>query len=323
MIKSQNTGQKGINLMTKLSRVKTLNVRIQRINMPQLRWPLRLILYLVTIIMAVITIVFVYLETIDSALTSMVYSLAAVIMALSVYYLYHDINYVVYEKLKVRLKRIPFTNRLAADYRYRTVVFTYTSLSVNLIYALANGIYGYVNRSIWFGALSAYYIVLSIMRYITVRFDWRSSRASSAYQVKRKESFVLRNCGVLFILLTIALGAAVIQMVYSNKAHSYPGSLIFAVAAYTFYKTIMSVINVVKAGKLKSPLLMTIRHIGYADAVVSMLSLQTAMFVSFGSKDTGIQRQLNGSVGGIVCLMIFIMGIHMIYSANRQRERSS
>jgi hypothetical protein len=296
---------------------------MQRINLPQLRWTLRLLLYAVTIIMAVITILMVYFETLDTVLTSLVYFLAAVIMALSLYYLYHDIYYVINEKLIIGLKHNPFTNRMVKDYRYRTVVFTYTSLSVNLIYALANGIYGYRNHSIWFGALSAYYIVLSIMRFITVQFEWRSPRASGTQQVKRKEWFVLRNCGILFILLTIALGAAVIQMVYSNRAHSYPGSLIFAVAAYTFYKTIMSIINMIKVGKLKSPLLITIRHIGYADAVVSMLSLQTAMFVSFGSKDSGIQRQLNGSVGGIVCLMIFIMGIHMIYSARRQRERSS
>ncbi|MDF2514409.1 MAG: hypothetical protein K0S04_4275, partial [Herbinix sp.] len=149
MIKSQITVQKRRNLMAKLSRVKSVNIRMQRINLPQLRWTLRLLLYAVTIIMAVITILMVYFETLDTVLTSLVYFLAAVIMALSLYYLYHDIYYVINEKLIIGLKHNPFTNRMVKDYRYRTVVFTYTSLSVNLIYALANGIYGYRNHSIW------------------------------------------------------------------------------------------------------------------------------------------------------------------------------
>jgi len=66
---------------------------------------------------------------------------------------------------------------------------------------------------------------------------------------------------------------------------------------------------------------MTIRDIGYADALVSLLSLQTAMFVSFGSDDTLSRQMMNSITGGGACLMIFVMGIYMIYSAQMQKKK--
>ena len=158
------------------------------------------------------------------------------------------------------------------------------------------------------------------MRFILVQYDWKNSAIEKTTEIKQRELSVYQNCGILFLVLTAALLAAVVQMVYLDKSHSYPGTLIFAVAAYTFYKIIIAIVNRVKAGRLKSPLLLTIRDIGYADAVVSLLSLQTAMFVSFGSEEQVSRRIMNSMTGGAVCVMIFIMGIYMIFSAGKQKN---
>ena len=69
------------------------------------------------------------------------------------------------------------------------------------------------------------------------------------------------------------LDGAVVLLVHNEGGKSYPGTLVLAVGAYTFYKIIMSVIHMVKAKRLKSPLLVAVRNIGYVDALVSMLSL--------------------------------------------------
>lgn len=97
--------------------------------------------------------------------------------------------------------------------------------------------------------------------------------------------------------------------------------MIFVVAMYTFYKVIISVVNMVRARKMKSPLLVIIRNIGYADALVSLLSLQTAMFASFGENSNINPQVMNAITGTCVCIMILVIGIYMIYSSGRQLKR--
>ena len=80
---------------------------------------------------------------------------------------------------------------------------------------------------------------------------------------------------------------------------------------------IAAVINVVKAGKLKSPLLMAIRSIGYVNACVSLLFLQTAMFASFGEGIAEVEIQMNGMTGIVVCLMVLAVGSHCVVSSGK------
>lgn len=296
------------------------NRKIPRLNLPKLKWPLRLLLYILTVIFSLLSMIIVDVDNVTIAISSIIYAIAACGIGLSGCYLYQDLTYGINKKLKAGIEANAFTNRFTKDYRYRTVLFTYSSLAFNLIFALTNGIFGVIYDSIWFGSMSAYYIVLSIMRFILVQYDWKNSAIEKTPEIKQRELSVYQNCGILFLVLTAALLAAVVQMVYLDKSHSYPGTLIFAVAAYTFYKIIIAIVNRVKAGRLKSPLLLTIRDIGYADAVVSLLSLQTAMFVSFGSEEQVSRRIMNSMTGGAVCVMIFIMGIYMIFSAGKQKN---
>jgi hypothetical protein len=296
------------------------NRKLPKVNLPKIKWPLRLLLYVITVIFSLLSMIIVYFNSVAIAISSIIYAIAACGIGLSGCYLYQDLTYGINEKLKTGIEANPFANRITKDYQYRTVLSTYSSLIFNLVFALSNGIFGVIYDSVWFGSLSAYYIVLSIMRFIVVQYDRKNSKIEKTQKMKQKELSVYQNCGILFLLLTVALGAAVMQMVYLDKSHSYPGTLIFAVAAYTFYKIIIAIINKVKAGRLKSPLLMTIRDVGYADALVSMLSLQTAMFVSFGSGEQVNRRIMNSMTGGAVCMMIFIMGVYMIVTAQKQKS---
>lgn len=88
---------------------------------------------------------------------------------------------------------------------------------------------------------------------------------------------VYRTGGILLIVLTLALSAAVVQMVYANRAFEYAGLMIYASAAYAFYKIIMALYNLVKARKQSDFKIRAVRNINFADAAVSVLALQTAM----------------------------------------------
>lgn len=279
--------------------------------LPAIRWSLRVLLYMITLCLGVLSIAVSYYGVLYIAISSMIYASAAVALALSSIYLYRDIQYGIQEHLRPSIEAKPLANRIMKDYEYRTVLTTYLSLGLNLIYALTNGWFGIKYHSIWFGSLSGYYMVLSSMRFILVQYDRKPSTKESNWRVYRVS-------GILLILLSIALGVAVIQMVYGGKTYSYPNLLIYAVAAYTFYKIILSVINMIKAGKLKAPIVMAIRNIGHADALVSLLALQTAMFEAFGYSETINKAWMNSFTGGIACLSVFVIGLSMILKARKR-----
>ena len=66
----------------------------------------------------------------------------------------------------------------------------------------------------------------------------------------------------------------------------------------------------------------TIRNIGAADALVSMVTLQAAMFASFQDKNSLNTNQTNAITGLSVCILISILGISMIWYAWKKKKES-
>ena len=90
-------------------------------------------------------------------------------------------------------------------------------------------------------------------------------------------------------------------------------------AAYTFTAFTMAIINMVKYRKYHSPILSAVKQISFASALVSMLSLETAMLAAFGdTTDSGFSRIMTASTGACVCSIILIMAICMIAHSTKQ-----
>ena len=292
-----------------------------KVRLPRVGWQLRVLIYFLTVVMSALSLLAVCFDIVNDIMTIIIYVTAAIGCVFTCCYLYQDLGYGIKEKVKPGLAANPLTNRLTKDYRYRTVLFSCSSLVLNLFLALSNGVYGIMYHSVWFGALSGYYIILSFMRFLAVEYERRHGGAEASQSLKRKELYAFRNSGILFLVLTAALLVSVLQMSLFGQVRSYPGTLIFAVAAYTFYKIGIAVYHMFKVGKMKSPLLRMIRNINYADAIVSLVSLQTAMMALFGSEAGTESKWLNLLTGGVVCFMIFVMGTYMIRSATKQLRK--
>lgn len=80
-----------------------------------------------------------------------------------------------------------------------------------------------------------------------------------------------------------------------------------SIAAYTFCKVIIAIVNAVKIAKHKSPLLATIRNITCADAAASILSLQRSMLVSFKGMSNSDIILMNTLTGVFICLFVFML----------------
>lgn len=283
-----------------------------------LRLRYRILLYFVTIVCIALALLnaafacFPYLAGITF------YALAAITLTVSCYDIIIHIRQDIREVIKPAIAANPYANKATTDYRWRTILLAVPGMVSNIIFAAFNGAIGITSQSAWFGTLSAYYILLSIMRAGIVRQERKIAAIKEKKNHMKQELSVYRRNSVLFMFMAVVLAGAVILLLNSQGGKNYPGITIYAVATYTFYKIIMSTIQVLKVGKQKSPILSITRRIGYIDACVSILTLQTAMFASFADGEEEFIKMMNGITGCVVCLMVLGLGIQGIYSTKME-----
>lgn len=207
---------------------------------------------------------------------------------------------------------------LKGDYRLLTVVFSLPGLSMGVIFAVLNIGIAVYSHSGWHGALATYYMFMFAMRLIAAIYAKSIYLDHQSHAQMLREWKVYRTCGILLTIMSVALLGAVVALVKSGGGKRYPGFLIYAVAAYTFYKLIMSLISVVRAHREHSPLAMALRCIGHSEALVSLLSLQTAMFATFGSGSREYVVRMNGLTGVAVCLIALAIGLYMVQAGKKK-----
>lgn len=192
------------------------------------------------------------------------------------------------------------------------------SVAANGGYALLQLGLGILNRSVWYYALSAYYGLLLLMRCTLLLKMGRNSLG----QDLRSEYRLFLGCGGVLAAMNAALAVIVSYMVWQNRGFTHHPITTIAMAAYTFYTLTMAVINVVRCRRYNSPVLSAAKAISLAAALVSMLSLETAMLNAFGSGDDGdFRRVMLASSGGVVCLAVLTMGLYMMVRAAKELGR--
>ena len=163
--------------------------------------------------------------------------------------------------------------------------------------------------------MAVYYSLLGGMRFFSVSSKRRADLEPDREAAFQKEMAVMKRDGMILLLVTGALGAIIFLKIVRNAVTPYSTVLAIATAAYTFYKIIFAVWNMRKVRKLGSPILTAIRNVAFADALVSLFSLQVLMFVSFESKESGSYDKLMNSVTGMaVCLSVVILGLRMVFA---------
>ena len=206
-----------------------------------------------------------------------------------------------------KLRSTSLGNRLLGDAVFRSEITLHGGLIVNILYAALNLISGIRYRSTWFIALAFYYALLSVMRAVLVRYVHRRAVGQDI----PAELMRYRACGIILLLMNQALVGIIVYMVTQDRGFSYPGLMIYAMAMYAFYITITATINVVKFRKRGSPLLSAAKVISLTAALVSMLSLETAMLARFGSDDPEFRRIRLAASGGVVCAVVLTMAVYM------------
>lgn len=279
-----------------------------------------LIVYLLAVGAAAFPVIQVQKGILPQIAGILVYIFAAVSLTAACICLYNDLRNGVIEKLLMTVKKTSFGAQFLEDYTFRTILATMPSFIINVAYTVYNGVIGIVNQSSWFITMAVYYSLLGVMRYHAVNAGRKISRMKNQKLIRKKELAVIKTDGLLLLLLNLALSGVVLLTIAKGRAKAYSEIMAISIAAYTFYKTTMAVINMVKVRKMQSPILITIRNIGVADALVSMLTLQTTMLASFQNTSNLDVNRMNALTGMAVCILIALLGISMIYYASKRKE---
>ena len=213
-----------------------------------------------------------------------------------------------------RICALPLAERWLADPRFRVRIGLLLSFFINLCYAGMRMVYGAVYASGWEVAVGIYYLLLSVLRFYLMR---KVSPGGGRY---REELRVYRVTGWLLMGLNLALTGVSAQIVLDGRGYDYPGTLIYAAAAYSFYSLTIAIINVVKYRKFHSPVLSAAKAVGLTCALMSIFSLETAMLAQFGG-ETRFQQLMTAGTAVAVCAIVLAMAAYMVVSAGRKLKK--
>lgn len=210
-----------------------------------------------------------------------------------------------------------YGNRYMTDAVFKNQLSLYATLAVNILYVAVNTVMYFLYDSMWFVILAVYYGILALMRFLLLRYKAKHEIGSN----RKGELQRAVLCSSILLLVNIVLSGAVLMILFEEKGFFYHGILIYVVALYTFYITVYAIVNVVKYRKYNSPVMLTAKIIALSAALVSMLSLETAMLSEFGAGMAEVEKRiLIAATGGGVSVAVVLMSSFMIVRSAKEMK---
>lgn len=280
------------------------------------KWLIFLI-FCLAIIFCVITIVFLVLNVVEEIYAYIIFGIAGILLTYSVFLI------VVYSpKIKQFfiniLKKFKFTRKMYENYKFRTVMFSFSSLVMNFTFGTFEIVMGIIGRSIWFSSLGLYHLILSFTRFGIIYRYHQHNKKQKVDLIQELRTY--QNTGICILAFNIALAGAMLEMILSRRSFEYAGLMIYTVAVYTFYKIIISTVGILKAKKYNDFNIQSLRNLNLTDALVSIYGLQTAFIATFNENGSNI-TYMNIATGIVVILLSIIIGIFMIIKSQKEKQK--
>lgn len=280
----------------------------------------------IVVLTILLTILFIVLDIILLVLNSqilllqifsyIVYGFSAVFFGYSVY-----IIVINWKKIRQRVANFVESNDFAyvmvKDLGYRSIILAFVSLFFGIAYAIFNGVMAIYSMSVWYLSLSIYCFSVALTKGAILLYQKKKMQNKNDILSSIK---TYRNSGIALLFIHIAISVSVLQMLLINRHFVYPGLLIYVASAYAFFKITMSIINIIKSKMIKDYTLKALFSINLADAIISILALQTAMLNTFGKGDR-FETVANAITGAITCLFTLGIGIYMIKKGQKEIKR--
>lgn len=224
-------------------------------------------------------------------------------------------------KIKDKLKTNKFTASVLEDYDFKTTVFALLSFVITVAFATMNLVSAIRYRLIWYGAIAAYYFVLAFFRGGVLLANKKCAKKFAdnpdVYEKSKWRIYLASGC--FLIALEFAMIGAITQMMLSERPAQSNEIMAISNAAYTVYKIITAICNMVKARKLSNPVTQSLRNLNFADACMSVASLTVLMISTFDADNmTDAMQYTKYVVGFVVCAVIIFTAAFMIVRGNKK-----
>lgn len=208
----------------------------------------------------------------------------------------------------------PYVLLFVSDTALRVKLSLGFSVTTNTAYALFQLCMGMYHASIWFYSFAVYYGLLVLMRL----FLLREVNAGTPGQNLCREWERFRFCGVILLIMNLSLGTIAAFIVLQNRGFSHHPVTTVVMAVYTFCSLIYSVYGLFKFKKYRSPVYTATKIVRLAAALVSVLTLETALLSAFGGSDEHARRLITGTTGSVVISIILIIAVTMIIFSTKE-----
>lgn len=211
-----------------------------------------------------------------------------------------------------KLVRIfPFCEKFIVNKKARTELMLRLGLMINVGYAIYNMLTGAFYRSVWFGAVAIYYLMLCTVKFFLLLrgFDPKGDR--------RRALKDMRISGILLIFLNLTISLLIYRMIVTDSVHLYGRSVIIVAAGYTLFRIAAAIADRLGARGGFDPTIFTARGLSLSVALMSLFSLQTSLLDRL--MESGRLRQgLNTLTGSAVAVIVLIIGIRTVMRANKE-----
>ena len=181
----------------------------------------------------------------------------------------------------------------------RTHKFALFSLGTNIAFAAYYLVFGILWGSRWILSIGSYYVVLSISRFVVL-------------QTGSGGRFIARFTGWMLMILSIPLAETVFLTVTEERGQKFHMIVMIAMAAYSFTRITLATVDLVKSRHSRSEKTITLRNLSFADAVVSIFSLQRSMLISFEGMTESEIFLMNSLTGTGTCIIVFLLGLNLV-----------
>ncbi len=228
--------------------------------------------------------------------------------------------YRIVKRIKERVTGHRLWKRYRRDLVFKTKLSLLPNTMITVFFVLLKMIAGFYYHSIWMISLGLYYFFLLLLRVFLLSNVYKHSMVIEP----EKESKVTRSYGCILLLLDITLGGIVLYSVYRGAEYYYPGYLIYAMAAYTFYAVIAAAIGLYKNFRSESAVVITLNILRLTTALVALFALETAMLTAFGQDSSRIFRQyMITATGSVIVAIVFGMALYLILHFQLKKRKAN
>ncbi len=210
--------------------------------------------------------------------------------------------------------------RVVHDYAHRTFLSSALSMAATAVFGCYNLYLGFAYHAAWNFGIAVYFLLLCLLRgYVLLSERKLSKYCPDERERERHKRKLFLVQSVFLLVIDVALIAPVSLMVMQKREIGYTAIPAIATAAYTTYKVILSTKNFVKTRRQGDLSVRILKNISFVDALVSVLTLQYILIMTFGGGIGGGMLFLCAATTFLLWGAIVALSVYALVRAVRQR----